>query len=94
MLFRSFPMADGRHRVVIAYEPDRAPTGEVTLEEIQRSIDTYGPAGARASEPADLARFHVNQRRTEHYRSGRIFLAGDAAHIHSPIGGQGMNTGI
>ena len=89
-----FPMADGRHRVVIAYEPDKAPTGEVTLEEIQQVIDACGPAGARASEPAELTRFHVNQRRAEHYARGRIFLAGDAAHIHSPIGAQGMNTGM
>jgi 2-polyprenyl-6-methoxyphenol hydroxylase-like FAD-dependent oxidoreductase len=89
-----FPMADGRHRVVIAYEPDKGPTGEVTLEEIQQVIETCGPAGARASDPAELTRFHVNQRRAEHYRSGRIFLAGDAAHIHSPIGAQGMNTGM
>ena len=89
-----FPMADGRHRVVIAYTPDKAPTGEVTLEEIQQAIDTCGPAGARASEPAELTRFHINQRRTEHYRASRIFLTGDAAHIHSPIGAQGMNTGI
>ena len=89
-----FPMADGRHRVVIAYEPGKAPAGEVTLEEIQQVIEACGPAGARASEPADLARFHINQRRTEHYRVSRIFLAGDAAHIHSPIGAQGMNTGI
>ncbi|HEX4205187.1 MAG TPA: FAD-dependent monooxygenase [Ktedonobacteraceae bacterium] len=89
-----FPMADGRHRVVIAYETGKAPTGEVTLEEIQQAIETCGPVGTRASEPEELARFHVNQRRTEHYRVSRIFLAGDAAHIHSPIGAQGMNTGI
>ncbi|HEX6554670.1 MAG TPA: FAD-dependent monooxygenase [Ktedonobacteraceae bacterium] len=89
-----FPMAGGRHRVVIAYAPDKAPTGEVTLEEIQQAIETCGPRGARASEPTELTRFHVNQRRTEHYRVSRIFLAGDAAHIHSPIGAQGMNTGI
>jgi len=89
-----FPMTDGRHRVVIAYEPGKAPTGEVTLEEIQQVIDACGPAGARASDPAELTRFHVNQRRAEHYARGRIFLAGDAAHIHSPIGAQGMNTGM
>jgi 2-polyprenyl-6-methoxyphenol hydroxylase-like FAD-dependent oxidoreductase len=89
-----FPMADGRHRVVIAYEPDKGPTGEVTLEEIQQVIDTCGPTGARVSDPAQLTRFHVNQRRAEHYRVSRIFLAGDAAHIHSPIGAQGMNTGM
>jgi 2-polyprenyl-6-methoxyphenol hydroxylase-like FAD-dependent oxidoreductase len=89
-----FAMADGRHRVVIAYELGKAPAGDVTLEEIQQVIDTCGPAGARASDPADLTRFHVNQRRAEHYARGRVFLAGDAAHIHSPIGAQGMNTGM
>jgi 2-polyprenyl-6-methoxyphenol hydroxylase-like FAD-dependent oxidoreductase len=36
----------------------------------------------------------VHHRLAEHYRSGRVFLAGDAAHVHSPAGGQGMNTGI
>jgi hypothetical protein len=89
-----FPMVGERHRVVIAYEMDKAPTGEVTLEEIQQVIDICGPRGARADTPADLARFHVNQRRSEHYARGHVFLAGDAAHIHSPIGGQGMNTGM
>jgi 2-polyprenyl-6-methoxyphenol hydroxylase-like FAD-dependent oxidoreductase len=89
-----FPMANGRHRLVIAYDPDKAPTGDVTLEEIQKAIDVCGPPGARASDAEDLTRFHVNQRRSEQYRRSRIFLAGDAAHIHSPIGAQGMNTGI
>ncbi len=89
-----FPMVNRRCRVVIAYELNKAPTGDVTLEEIQHMIDICGPVGARASDPADLTRFHVNQRRAEHYRVSRIFLAGDAAHIHSPIGAQGMNTGI
>lgn len=89
-----FPMVGERHRVVIAYELDRAPTGDVTLEEIQQVIDICGPYGARADSPTDLARFHVNQRRSEHYTQGRVFLAGDAAHIHSPIGGQGLNTGM
>ena len=38
--------------------------------------------------------YHVHHRVTQHFRKGRAFLAGDAAHIHSPAGGQGMNTGI
>ena len=38
--------------------------------------------------------FHVNDRQAKHYRIGNVFLAGDASHIHSPVGGQGMNTGI
>src|ERR1019366_4133327 len=38
--------------------------------------------------------FRVNDRQAKHYRIGNVFLAGDASHIHSPVGGQGMNTGI
>ena len=41
-----------------------------------------------------LSRFHSEERQVPRYRHGRVFLAGDAAHIHSPMGGQGMNTGI
>lgn len=40
------------------------------------------------------SRFRVHHRVADHYRTGRLFLAGDAAHVHSPAGGQGMNTGI
>jgi 2-polyprenyl-6-methoxyphenol hydroxylase-like FAD-dependent oxidoreductase len=41
-----------------------------------------------------LSRFHCDERQVDRYRCGRVFLAGDAAHVHSPMGGQGMNTGI
>src|SRR5262249_13275503 len=41
-----------------------------------------------------LAYFHINERKVAQYGRGRIFLAGDAAHVHSPAGGQGMNTGM
>jgi 2-polyprenyl-6-methoxyphenol hydroxylase-like FAD-dependent oxidoreductase len=41
-----------------------------------------------------LSRFHCDERQVDQYRYGRVFLAGDAAHVHSPMGGQGMNTGI
>ena len=46
------------------------------------------------SNPAWLSSFHINERKGKDYRSGHVFLAGDAAHIHSPAGGQGVNTGI
>lgn len=52
-----------------------------------------GRAGA-LSDPAWLARFRIHARQAARYRAGRVFLAGDAAHIHSPLGAQGMNTGM
>src|SRR5690606_41678311 len=51
-------------------------------------------AGARPRGPAWLAPSPLHHRQAATYRAGRAFLAGDAAHIHSPIGAQGMNTGI
>lgn len=63
---------------------------------VQALLAARGPR----REPAHLtgvawsSRFHVHHRLADHYRAGRILLAGDAAHVHSPAGGQGMNTGI
>ncbi|GLV60744.1 oxygenase [Dictyobacter sp. S3.2.2.5] len=89
-----FPMPDGQHRFIIAYKPEEAPAGEITLEEIQRAIDACGPEGARATDPTWLARYQINQRKVDCYLWRHVVLVGDAAHIHSPIGAQGMNTGI
>ena len=50
--------------------------------------------GIQVSDPVWLSSFSINERKVSDYRSGRIFLAGDAAHVHSPAGGQGMNTGM
>ncbi len=46
------------------------------------------------SDPIWLSAFRINERKVKHYRAGRVFLAGDAAHVHSPAGGQGMHTGM
>ncbi|GCE21594.1 FAD-dependent monooxygenase [Dictyobacter kobayashii] len=89
-----FPMPDGQHRFIIAYKPGEEPQGEITMDEIQRAIDACGPEGARASDPTWLARYQINQRKVDRYVWQHVVLVGDAAHIHSPIGGQGMNTGI
>ncbi len=62
---------------------------------MQALLDARGPAGpVRVQEVAWGSRFRVHHRLAEHYRAGNILLAGDAAHVHSPAGGQGMNTGI
>ena len=65
-----------------------------SLEDVQAIASDRGPAGVRISEPRWLGYFRINYRAARHYRHERIFLAGDAVHIHSPMGGQGMNTGI
>jgi 2-polyprenyl-6-methoxyphenol hydroxylase-like FAD-dependent oxidoreductase len=71
-----------------------AATGELHLDELQRSVDGATGGGVRLRDPAWLARFRLHHRQAAAYASGRVFLAGDAAHIHSPVGAQGMNTGI
>jgi 2-polyprenyl-6-methoxyphenol hydroxylase-like FAD-dependent oxidoreductase len=81
-------------RIVVEHPAMSAPEGEPDLEEIQRALDACGLAGVRARDPVWLSRFHISQRQVGRYRHGRVFLAGDAAHVHSPLGGQGMNAGI
>ncbi len=87
-----FPIAPGRYRLIadVGTEPRHDPD----LAEVQRIVDRRGPGGVALSQPVWLAGFAVNERKVSEYRAGRIFLAGDAAHIHSPAGGQGMNTGM
>lgn len=53
-----------------------------------------GTEGVHITAASWLSIYRVNVRMVDHYRNGRVFLAGDAAHVHSPAGGQGMNTGI
>jgi len=66
----------------------------LTLDELQQAIDDATGGGVRVRDPAWLAHFRLHHRQASHYRSGRVFVVGDAAHIHSPVGAQGMNTGM
>ncbi|KQO16562.1 FAD-dependent monooxygenase [Paenibacillus sp. Leaf72] len=66
-----------------------------SLEEYQAMIDRRAGAGrVRLTDASWLSIYRINVRMVECYHNGRVFLAGDAAHVHSPAGGQGMNTGI
>ncbi len=94
-LLLRFPLPEGRSLLGGTLpESQNERTEAPTLAEIQTLIDERGPAGARVSDPRWLACFHVHYRHTRHYRHGRSLLAGDAAHVHSFLGGLGMNTGI
>jgi 2-polyprenyl-6-methoxyphenol hydroxylase-like FAD-dependent oxidoreductase len=89
-----FPLfKDGRYRLIVLELPGGEEL-EPTLDVFQRMLDERGPKGATVRDPAWMIGFKIHHRSTNHYRVGRAFLAGDAAHIHSPVGGQGMNTGI
>ncbi|MDO8433009.1 MAG: FAD-dependent monooxygenase [Candidatus Binatus sp.] len=88
-----FPMGHQRWRIVGTRGPaegDAAPT----LPEVQTMLDKLIGGGVRAHDPFWLAHFSISRRRVKQYNVGRAFLCGDAAHIHSPAGGQGMNTGL
>ena len=68
---------------------------ELSLANIQATLDhRSGRADIRLQEPKWSSLWRANIRLVERYRQGAVFLAGDAAHVHSPAGGQGMNTGI
>lgn len=88
-------LLDEGRRQIIATLPKNSPRTEPpTLEEIQRIVEERGFANLRVHDPRWLTLYHTHYRLVPHYRHGRVFLAGDAAHVHSVIGGQGMNTGI
>ena len=87
------PLPDGSFRIVATM--DEAPEAP-TVDDIQRLLDERGPrtSPARIHEITWGSRFRVHHRLASSYRDGRILLMGDAAHVHSPAGGQGMNAGL
>ncbi|MFI0469182.1 FAD-dependent monooxygenase [Saccharopolyspora sp. 5N102] len=66
----------------------------VTLEEFSRSVEYIAGRPIPMEEPRSLSRFGNTTKQAETYRNGRVFVAGDAAHVHFPFGGQGLNTGM
>ena len=87
------PLPDGTYRIVATM--DQAPE-KPNIRDVQRLLDERGPK-ARPAKVRDIiwsSRFRVHHRLASSYRDGRILLMGDAAHVHSPAGGQGMNTGL
>ncbi|WP_158868158.1 FAD-dependent oxidoreductase [Leifsonia sp. AG29] len=85
------PLPGGRHRIVATVDeaPDQPDAGF-----IQALLAVRGPRTGSVRDVVWSSRFRVHHRLASRYRNGRLLLVGDAAHVHSPAGGQGMNTGI
>ena len=90
-----FPVSPGRFRVIADVDAASASAASApSLEQVQALIERRGTNIMRISHPIWLSGFRINERKVQDYRVERVFLAGDAAHVHSPAGGQGMNTGM
>ncbi|MBR7839487.1 FAD-dependent monooxygenase [Actinospica durhamensis] len=87
------PAPDGVFRF-LSVVPSGVAEAAADVAAMQAVLDERGPAGVRIVEPVWQSVFRVHTRRATHFRRGRVFLAGDAAHVHSPAGGQGMNSGL
>jgi 2-polyprenyl-6-methoxyphenol hydroxylase-like FAD-dependent oxidoreductase len=87
------PLPDGSFRLVA--EVDDAPE-QPDVAYAQRLLNTRGPrrTTVKVTEVIWGSRFRIHERVADRYRAGRVLLAGDAAHTHSPAGGQGMNLGL
>ena len=84
---------EGPVRVMVP-DPDLARAAEPTLEDLRAALIAVAGKDYGIDRPISISRFTDASRQAASYRSGRVLLAGDAAHIHSPVGGQGLNTGV
>ena len=95
-VFAALPFGAQKWRLIVerAETPDEA-AEEVTLDLVQRlALERTTRKQIRVHDPIWLSDFRINARMVDRFRDGRLFVAGDAAHIHSPLGGQGIATGI
>ncbi len=85
---------DGKVRVLVTAPQHVEPAGEPTLRDLSDALIAVYGTDYGVHSPTSISRFTDLTRQAAAYRKGRVLLAGDAAHVHSPVGGQGLNTGV
>ncbi|MCB1074539.1 MAG: FAD-dependent monooxygenase [Simkania sp.] len=91
-----FPLPGSRMRITyeIYLKNPKDETPVVTYDTVLEVLQLRVAKDIKLIEPRDLSTFIIHHRQAINYQNGRVFIAGDAAHLHSPAGGQGMNTGM
>jgi hypothetical protein len=90
-----FPMPeDGRYRIVGSLSPELLTKPDLTIDDVKPHLNKITKAPINITETHWFTTYRLHHRMAENFRVQRAFLIGDAAHIHSPVGGQGMNTGL
>jgi 2-polyprenyl-6-methoxyphenol hydroxylase-like FAD-dependent oxidoreductase len=90
------PLAEDVFRLIAVNYPREEDDEERTfeLDDFQAALGRCVSDDLEAASPRWLSRFHVQERTADRYRKGNVFLAGDSCHVHAPVAGQGMNTGM
>jgi 2-polyprenyl-6-methoxyphenol hydroxylase-like FAD-dependent oxidoreductase len=89
-----FPLTNGRWRILGNIPKGLEEREEITFEDVAKDYAERTRVNVKLYDPQWISAYHAHHRYASNFRKGQCFLTGDAAHIHSPVGAQGMNTGL